>query len=222
MRNAWAVRDLTIPLKDVTARKKMEQWSHLCQVPFPEVERKKVSILIGTNIQEAFILLEVRKGRPNEPFAIRSDDNKGRYSPEVIKAVQRNFYVDDVLKSAPTTEKAIWLADQLTRLLSEGGFHLTKFTSNSRLVLKALPQEERANPSINLDLSQLPISRALGLHWDAASDTLQFKVVSTNKPPTKRGILSTVSSLFDPLGFLGPFLLPVKFILQELWKMDVQ
>ena len=72
VRNAWAVRDLTIPLKHVTARKKMEQWLHLCQVPFPEVQRKKVSILIGTNIQEAFIPLEVRKGSPNEPFAIRS------------------------------------------------------------------------------------------------------------------------------------------------------
>ena len=66
------VRDLTIPLKHVTAQKKMEQWSHLRQVPLPEVERKKVSILIVTNIQEAFIPLKVRKGRPNEPFAIRS------------------------------------------------------------------------------------------------------------------------------------------------------
>ena len=57
VRNAWAVRDLTIALKHVTARRKMEQWSHLRQVPFPEVERKKVSILIATNIQEAFIPL---------------------------------------------------------------------------------------------------------------------------------------------------------------------
>ena len=90
----------------------------------------------------------------NKALRQTADDNKGRYSPEVIKAVHRNFYVDNVLKSAPTTEKTIWLADQLTRLLSEGGFHLTKFTSNNRLVLKALPLEERANPSINLDLKQ--------------------------------------------------------------------
>ena len=56
--------------------------------------------------------------------------------------------------------------------------------------------------------------------WDAQSDNLQFKVAPTNKPPTKRGILSTVSSLFDPLAFLGPFLLPVKVILQQLWRID--
>ena len=78
------------------------------------------------------------------------------------------------------------------------------------------------NPSINLDLNQLPVGRALGLHCDTASDTFQFMVVPTNRPPTKRAVLSTVSSLYDLLGFLGPFLLPVKVILQELWRIAVQ
>ena len=72
MRNAWAVKDLAIPLKHVSLRKRMGQWPHLRQVPFPEVARSKVSVLIGTNVQDAFIPLEVRKGASNEPFAVRS------------------------------------------------------------------------------------------------------------------------------------------------------
>jgi len=48
------------------------------------------------------------------------------------------------------------------------------------------------------------------------------KVVPTNKPPTKRGILSTVSSLFDPLGSMDPLILPVKVLLQELRRMGIQ
>ena len=56
----------------MTARKKLNKLSHLRHVTFPEVERKKVSILIGTSLQEAFIPLEVKKGKSNEPFAIRS------------------------------------------------------------------------------------------------------------------------------------------------------
>ena len=71
VRDAWAVKDLAIPLKQVSVRKKMGQWPHLRQVPFPEVARSKVSVLIGTIVQDAFIPLEVRKGKPNEPFAIR-------------------------------------------------------------------------------------------------------------------------------------------------------
>ena len=78
------------------------------------------------------------------------------------------------------------------------------------------------DPSLNLDLDDLPIGRALGLHWDAESDTFHFGVVPSRKPPTKCSILSTVSSLYEPLGFLGQFVLPVKFLLQGHWRMAVQ
>ena len=103
--------------------------------------------------------------------------------------MRRNFYVDDVLKSVPSEDNAVHLAEQLIQLMKEGGFNLTKFPSNSRKFVATLPEKERANPALNLDLDQLPIGRALGLHWDVDSDTFLFKVVPTNKPPTKRGIL---------------------------------
>lgn len=67
--------------------------------------------------------------------------------------------------------------EQLTKLLAEGGFHLTKFISNSREVLASIPVGDRANPSLNLHLDDLPIERVLGLHWDAESDTFQFKSI---------------------------------------------
>ena len=66
------VQDLTIPLMHLAVRTKRYLWLHLCQVPLPGVERNKVSVLIGTNVQEAFIPLKVKKGVPNEPFEIRS------------------------------------------------------------------------------------------------------------------------------------------------------
>ena len=72
VRDAWAVQDLTIPLKHLAVRTKKDLWPHRCQVPFSEAERNKVSVLIGTNVQEVFIPLEVKKGEPNEPFVIRS------------------------------------------------------------------------------------------------------------------------------------------------------
>ena len=56
------------------------------------------------------------------------------------------------------------------------------------------------------------------LYWDTQSDTFKFKTIATCKPSTKRGVLSTVSSLFDPLGFLSPFVFSAKILLQELWR----
>ena len=157
----------------------------------------------------------------NKPVHETADDNEEQFDPEVTRTVCKNFYVD-VLKSVPNGGRTIWLAQQLIELMKKGGFHLTKFFNNRHRFLAMLPEKERANPELNLDLDDLPIGRALGLHWDANSDTFQFKVIPTSKPPTKRGILSTVSSLFDPLGFLSPFILPMKDLLQELWRIGLQ
>ena len=63
----------TIPLKPVTPRMKVKQLSHLRHVLFRVVEREKVSILIGTSLQEAFIPLEVHKGKSNEPLTLQYD-----------------------------------------------------------------------------------------------------------------------------------------------------
>ena len=70
--SAWAVKDLTTPLKHTKLSRSVERCPHLRQVSFPEVERKKISILLGTNIQEVFIALDVRRGKPNDPIAIKS------------------------------------------------------------------------------------------------------------------------------------------------------
>ena len=45
-----------------------------------------------------------------------------------------------------------------------------------------------------------------------------FRIVSRKKAATRRGILSDVSSMYDPLGFASPFILPAKCLLQQLCK----
>ena len=158
----------------------------------------------------------------NKALRQTADDNEARYGKQAAETVRRNFYVDDLLKSTSSVEEATTLANNLTGMLKEGGFRLTKFLSNRREVLLTLPSQERANPTLNLELDRLPINRTLGLHWDAERDVFCFKTVPTNKPATKRGVLSTISTLFDPLGLLSPFVLPVKVLIQELWKEKVE
>lgn len=157
----------------------------------------------------------------NKALRRTADDNEEKYGKQVAKTVRRNFYVDDLLKSTRTVDEAATLAVKLTSMLKEGGFRLTKFLSNRRDVLSTLPSQERANPTLSLELDRLPINRTLGLHWDAERDVFCFKTVSTNKPATKRGILSTISTLFDPLGLLSPYVLPIKVLIQDLWKEKV-
>ena len=74
--------------------------------------------------------------------------------------------------------------------------------------------------SINLDCDKLRIERTLGVQWTVSSDVFGFTITVNGTSNTRRSILSTVSSIFDPLGFLTPFVLPAKKILQELCKEE--
>ena len=155
-------------------------------------------------------------------YALRrtAQDAAATTSPEATQTVLNNFYVDDCLKSIATEEEAVNLVKELTELCARGGFHLTKWVSNSRALLCSIPGDERAAEVKDLDLQQdeLPVERALGVQWCTSSDSFKFKIQLPDKPCTRRGILSVVSSVYDPMGFLAPLLLPVKLILRNLCK----
>lgn len=105
-------------------------------------------------------------------------------------------------------------------MCSKGGFRLNKWLSNHFSVLAIIPEEERAKEvrTLNLDREKLPMERALGTQWDVESDTFTFSTVLKPQPTTRRGILSVVSSTYDPVGFLALVVLFAKQILQELCK----
>lgn len=67
-------------------------------------------------------------------------------------------------------------------------------------------------------LSEVHMERALGVQWCVESDQFQFRVIVKENPLTRRGVLSTVASVFDPLGFVSPFILLGKQILQQMCR----
>ncbi|XP_038131095.1 uncharacterized protein LOC119776626 [Cyprinodon tularosa] len=157
-------------------------------------------------------------------FALKrcASDHAHLYDADTISTVERNFYVDDCLKSLDSPEQAIHLAAQLVDLLKQGGFRLTKWTSNSAKVLESIPAEERADQAPSLDMDGDPsLERALGLLWDTKNDIITFIVKVKEKPSTKRGLLSTISSIYDPLGFVGPFILRGKALFQTLCRLKL-
>lgn len=73
------------------------------------------------------------------------------FERETVETVKRSMYVDDMMKSTSTTEKSIVVVSQLRELLARGGFRLTKWYSNDREVLAAIPESERTKSVVNLD-----------------------------------------------------------------------
>ena len=62
----------------------------------------------------------------------------------------------------------------------------------------------------------LPVERTLGIEWCTETDTLQFNVFLKDALTTRRGMLSIVGSIFDPLGLVSPVVLEGRRIIQEL------
>ena len=58
-------------------------------------------------------------------------DNKDTFSVEAVDTVERNLYVDDCLKAVVDEDAAVDLVHDLRDLLSERGFRLTKWLTNS-------------------------------------------------------------------------------------------
>ncbi|XP_071947928.1 uncharacterized protein [Antedon mediterranea] len=135
---------------------------------------------------------------------------------QVIMAIKNDFYVDDLLTSTSHEDVAVNFVDRLRRTLKEAGFKLAKWFSNSRSVLNTIPASERA-PTIT-NINELPTERTLGVCWDAEIDKFKFKVSLQEKPFTRRGLLSSASQIFDPLGFGAPFILIARSLLQSVCR----
>ena len=56
------------------------------------------------------------------------------------------------------------------------------------------------------------------MSWFVEADQFGFKVFIKDRPCTRRGILSAVSLLYDPLGMAAPFIRPAKLLLQDLCR----
>ena len=153
-------------------------------------------------------------------FALKktADEAEQHINSETANTIRRNFYVDDCLKSLSTETEAIQMISNLKDACKLGGFKIAKFCSNSSKLLNSINIKDRSHDlqSHSLDYQDLPSERALGVFWNVKEDSFGYCVGLKLKPLTRRGILSMVSSLYDPLGFIAPYILYAKQILREL------
>ena len=112
-----------------------------------------------------------------------------------------------MLKSFSSIEEAIRVTGKVKELCKEGGFNLTKFSSNNLDVLKTIQDKDRKDGVKDKDLAigVLAEDKALGVRWNVGEDTLGFQIKMSDKPVTRRGLLAALSSVYDPFGLGAPF-----------------
>ena len=148
-------------------------------------------------------------------------DNAPDLKVGVAETLIGNFYVDNLFNSVEFKDSAIQLIQDVMKIYQRDGFNLPKFTSNRKGVLKSVA-DHRKDSVKNKDLDgKLPKERALGICWDFERDTFKFQIDLKEKPMTQREMLSNVSSIYDPLGFVAPFILKSKIKLQLLYQDEI-
>ncbi|XP_063994422.1 uncharacterized protein LOC135171779 [Diachasmimorpha longicaudata] len=172
-----------------------------------------------------FELNTVTFGLSSAPYlAIRclhqlADDESEKF-PEAAKIIKRDLYVDDLLTGADTLEEALNIRDGINSVLKKGQLNLRQWGSNDPRLLEGLAE---GNINLQLKTSNDPTIKTLGLHWNSEKDAIIFTVqpIQPRSKVTKRTMLSDVSKIFDPLGFLGPVIIKGRMILHRLWEEKI-
>lgn len=150
--------------------------------------------------------------------------------PRAVTCIIQQHYVDDLLDSVDTEAEAIQLAKDVRMIHQKAGFEIRNWHSNSANVLTEL--HTTSLPSKNLDIKpELTTEKVLGMWWSTQSDTFSYSVsykkinddiLNGKRRPTKREVLRTLMSVFDPLGFLASFLVLLKILLQRIWRSNIE
>lgn len=138
--------------------------------------------------------------------------------PEAVRAIKEDFYMDDCATGANTEHEAIQLAKNMRNVLAKSCFDLRKWRSNSANFIKELSGD--CEQSVTL-VDPLKTS-ILVLKWYIIADEFTYEVKAEPLNEfTKRKILSTIGQIYDPNGFIEPFIVTAKVLVQKLWQLKL-
>lgn len=171
---------------------------------------------------EDYCLLTVTYGTASAPYlALRVlkqlSTDEGADFPLAVPVLHQHLYVDDCVFGADDIPLAQQTRDQLTVLLGRAGFRLCKWASNHPVLLTGIdPQDHGLAQSKPLQADDS--LKVLGITWNPALDVFQVEItISSAIPATKRAVLSTIATVFDPIGWFKPVIITAKIFLQKLW-----
>lgn len=136
----------------------------------------------------------------------------------LMRQIADDIYVDNVVTGAQSTSDALKLYKETKQSFNCLSMNLREWNSNSKQMISQIPDKFRAQDSETV--------KVLGLLWDIHSDKLRLKTNFENKQidtvQSKREVLKTIASVYDPCGFAVPVLLPAKLFFQKLWKEKIK
>ncbi|GFT77087.1 reverse transcriptase domain-containing protein, partial [Nephila pilipes] len=143
--------------------------------------------------------------------------------PAATEMLDTCLYVDDVISGADDISQALKISKDADTIMKDASMKLRKWNSNDQALMKTWEYEGlETHPRHSENNSGVQSSKVLGTPWNVIHDYFTIDVkglleLDTSKPVTKRIVLQSAGKIYDPVGFLSPYTIKLKCLLQELW-----
>ena len=120
----------------------------------------------------------------------------------VITLMQNSFYVDDCLSSLSDAKEVDQFQQTSCEIMTSASMELRKWRGNS------------------IVCSDEAGTKVLGITWETELDQMSIAPDTPTEDQrwTRRSLLKFIASIFDPLGYITPFTIAGKILLQQSWK----
>ncbi|KAI5714707.1 hypothetical protein M8J77_004136 [Diaphorina citri] len=203
------------------------------QIKVLDEHRKYLKFLWRSSLEECIHTYQMNRvcfGVRSSPYLslrtirqLASDEQEN--FPVACARVSEDFFMDDFTSSVMSEEEAEVLHSEMVGLFRVGGFSLVKWQTNSRELLDKIPVDQRLEKLVQWDNEETySQSKVLGLKWNAKEDKFLFEISAQliqECKVTKRGILSTICKIWDPLGLVSPAVIYAKLLVKELWELQL-
>ena len=136
--------------------------------------------------------------------------------PKHVEEIMRSLYVDDIITGEDTVDQVHELKGTAIGVFKQAGFELHKWNSN---VPELEADNQLTEDSQTYAKEQLGVktneAKLLGLPWEKVEDTLAVTFSGDSHEATKRDVLRSLASIYDPLGVASPVTLVGKMVFRE-------
>ena len=158
------------------------------------------------------------------------DEYKEKY-PDFVKIIKNAMYIDDFSSGGNSDNEVIGIYHKTKLIFREANMNIRKWKTNDERLQRIIDEYEdivikEPKDELNVDnyiqLKTKNNTKVLGIVWDRSEDAFVFHFGSflniASEYLTKRELLSSIASTFDPLGMLSPCTLKLKVLFQRACK----
>ena len=166
-----------------------------------------------------------------------TENHVGKYAvtaTEFVKKVWKKFYNDDRNTGVNSVKEVVEQLKKIKVRFSEAQFNVRKFRWNSKELGTYFETWENVNIANNVNTVNEEVvdskinneQTILGILWDKIEDNLVFRLDdisknATNVVPTKKNILSVISTIYGPVAYLQPFITHLKILFKKICKLNI-